>query len=110
MTTHDRHHTRFRPRPLHHTATSYVRYHGITAGGVLALTGWAIVALIQSSATVALLGLVPGVTAILATSYTAHTITRRAEPLVTPISDPRDNRGLPLLPARTAAPVRKIYW
>lgn len=86
-----------RPRPIQQAAGIYVRYVGITAGYTLAFAGWAILTLAEATPTVALLGLVPGLTGGLATAATAYHIIRRAEPLVTPLSDPRDSRGLPLL-------------
>lgn len=76
-----------------------------TVGGVLsALTGliaWAgtygFLTATQTGATSALIALVPGVLAAGGSVLTSFGVGKSSEPLVTPLSDPRDNAGAQLL-------------
>jgi hypothetical protein len=77
-----------------------------TVGGALsALTGlvawggtYGFLTATQTGATSALLALVPGVVAGIGAVLTSFGVGKSAEPLVTPVSDPRNNAGDPLRP------------
>lgn len=70
-------------------------------GGIV--TGLAGVGIITADQNTALQGLLVAITAVVggATSaLAAFGVKRQAEPLVTPLSDPRNNLGEPLVPAK----------
>lgn len=87
-----------RPRPLVDAATWVARVTGLVGTVVTALAGWGIVTAAQGDAVTGLLGAIPGVVTLVATVLAAFGVVRRAEPQVTPLSDPRDNQGQALRP------------
>jgi hypothetical protein len=82
-----------RPRPIHDASAQLVRWLGVAGSVVLGLVGWGVLTAAQGDAVVGLLGLIPGVVNAIATLLTAIGIRRRSEPLVTPLTDPRNNTG-----------------
>lgn len=95
-----------RPRPLMQKVRS--------VGGVLAaLTGlvawgttFGFLTEEQGAASAALLALVPGVIGAVGTVLTAFGVVKSGEPLVTPVSSPRDNEGNALRPSLSGQPKR----
>lgn len=84
-----------------------------TVGGAIAALGglvtWAgtfgLLSVEQTAASSALLALVPGVVASVVALLGSFGVAKAAEPLVTPLSDPRDDAGRPL--AVDAVPPRR---
>jgi hypothetical protein len=85
-----------RPRPIKVAADKLSKVLAVAGAFVTALAGWGILSVAQQDAVTGLLGAIPGVVTAVTTVLTAFSIVRRAEPLVTPMSDPRDNAGAPL--------------
>lgn len=88
-----------RPRPLKAEATQLVKLLGVSGSLALALVGWGVLTQVQGDAVVGLLGAIPGVVNAITTVLTAFGLVRRVEPLITPISSPRNNAGQDLVPA-----------
>lgn len=89
-----------RPRPLLDAAETVTRIQ-ITIGTLMTmLVGWGVVTLTQHDAVEGLVGLFPGVVQAVFGVLTAFGVVRRAEPLVTPVADPRDDAGRPLRPVQ----------
>lgn len=88
-----------RPRPLVDAATAVSNIVGITGGLVTMLVGWGTLTLAQGDAVTGLLGLIPGVVTVVTAVLAAFGVVHRAEPLVTPVSDPRNDAMVPLVPA-----------
>lgn len=84
-----------RPRPLADAAGLAVRVVGTLSALVTALAGAgiAVLSVEQASAVTALLGAVPGVVTLVGVALASFGIVKRAEPQVTPVADPMDNRG-----------------
>jgi len=89
-----------RPRPIKAAANGYGRWLGIIGGMVVALVTGGVLTAAQGEAVDGLLGLIPGVITTATTFLAAFGIVRKAEPKVTPLSDPRDDklRALVALP------------
>jgi hypothetical protein len=90
---------RQRPRPIKDAADeirSWLSFATLLVGG---LTGAGINLLTdeQASALTALLAAVPGIVGAVTVALTAFGIVRRSEPLVTPLADPMDASGAPLV-------------
>jgi uncharacterized BrkB/YihY/UPF0761 family membrane protein len=88
-----------RPRPLMEAAGVVSRITATVATVVTMLVGWGVVSLAQQDAIEGLLGAIPGLVTLISTILAAFGVARRAEPQVTPVSDPRDDLGTPLVPA-----------
>lgn len=86
-----------RPRPIKTVANELATVLGVAGAFVTALAGWGIVTATQQDAVTGLLGAIPGAVTAITTALTAFGIVRRAEPLVTPMSDPRTDSGAPLM-------------
>lgn len=87
-----------RPRPI---VAAFKTVGGAiaTLGSVAtALVGWGVLTAAEGDAIAGLLGAIPGVVTAVTVLLAAVGVTRRAEPQVTPLEDPRDNDGVPLLP------------
>lgn len=88
-----------RPRPLLDAASLTSRIVGTVGTLVTMAVGWGLVTAAQQDAVVGLLGLVPGLVTGITAVVSAFGVVRRAEPRVTPISDPVDDQGRSLRPA-----------
>jgi hypothetical protein len=77
-----------RPRPLVEAFRSVGSAVALISSVATALVGWGVMSAAQGDATVALLGAVPGVVTLVGSLLTAFGVISRAEPAVTPISDP----------------------
>lgn len=86
-----------RPRPIRDAATTLTKWLGVAGSLVLALIGWGVLSAVQGDAITGLLGVIPGVVNAVTTLLAAFGVVRRAEPLVTPMSDPRTDSGSPLM-------------
>lgn len=96
-----------RPRPLADAASTVSKIVG-TAGTLVAVTvGWGLLTAVQGDAVVGLLGAVPGVVTLVTSVLSAFGVVRRAEPSVTPVSDPRDDRLRPLVALESGGPARR---
>lgn len=87
-----------RPRPLREVAQKITKWVGIAGSLVTSLVGFGVVTATQGDAIEGLVGVIPGAFVAVATLLTAFGIVRQGEPLVTPSSDPRDDRGVRLVP------------
>ncbi len=87
-----------RPRPIKAAADQLTKMFGLAGSIITALVGWGILTAVQGDAVDGLLGAIPGVITAITTALTAFGIVKTAEPLVTPISDPRNEAGVPLSP------------
>lgn len=85
-----------RPRPLRDAAARLSKLLGVAGALVTALVGWGILTATQGDAVTGLLGAIPGIVTAVTSALTAFNIVRQAEPLVTPMSDPRDDTGTPM--------------
>lgn len=86
-----------RPRPIKAAADRLSKLLGVAGAFVTALVGWGVVTATQGDAVTGLLGAVPGVVTAVTAVLTAFGIVKRSEPLVTPVSDPRTDAGMPLM-------------
>jgi hypothetical protein len=86
---------RQRPRPIKDAADEIKAWLGFATLLVGGLAGAGVNLLTddQASALTALLAAIPGVVGAVTVALTAFGIVRRSEPLVTPLSDPRDASG-----------------
>jgi len=87
-----------RPEPLHDAATDVATTQGTWMGVVTALVSAGVITASTGQLITALLGLIPGILAIVATAIGAAGTARAARPKVTPVTDPRNNDGTPLVP------------
>lgn len=85
-----------RPRPVLEAANSVGTWIGTAGSLVTALAGWGLMTAAQGDAVQSLLGAIPGLITLVTTLLAAFGVVRRSEPLVTPLSDPRNDEGLPL--------------
>ncbi len=85
--------------PIKTAATELSKVLGVAGALVTALAGWGILTAVQADAVTGLLGAIPGVVTLVTAVLTAFGVVRRAEPLVTPLVDPRNDAGMPLAAA-----------
>lgn len=85
--------------PLRDIAGEATRWVGIVGALVTAAVGYGILTLAQGDAVVGLLGLIPGIVAAISNAVTAFQVAKRGAEVVTPVADPRDNTGAPLVRA-----------
>lgn len=88
-----------RPQPLQDVAVDATRIQGLWMGASTAIVSAGLISVTTSNLILALLGLIPGALALVATGLGACTVVTNGRPLVTPVADPRDNLGRVLLPA-----------
>lgn len=86
-----------RPRPIKAVAGRLSKVLATAGALITALVGWGVVTAAQGDAVTGLLGTIPGAITAVTTVLTAFGIVRRTESLVTPMSDPRTDAGLPLM-------------
>lgn len=77
-----------RPRPILDAFKSVGTAVALLSSVATSLVGWGVLSTAQGDATVALLGAIPGVVTLVGALLTAFGVLRRAEPQVTPNSDP----------------------
>lgn len=82
-----------RPTPLRDAAKSIGTIIGIIGGLVVTATTYGILSATQGNAIGALLAAIPGVIALVTALLASFGIVTKAEPLVTPVSAPRDDQG-----------------
>lgn len=85
--------------PLADIAVDVSRVQAMWVGASTAIVSGGVITLATSDAITALLGLIPGLLALAGTILGARQVAAVGEPLVTPVSDPRDNEGRKLVPA-----------
>lgn len=88
-----------RPTPLADAANDVTYLHSWWIGASAAVVSSGIITLSTGNLIAALLGLIPGLIALIGTIVGARVVVSTATPLVTPLSDPVDNLGRKLLPA-----------
>jgi hypothetical protein len=93
-----------RPQPLQDAANDATRIQGLWMGVSTAIVSAGLISATTSNLVLALLGLIPGALALVATMLGARAVVTNGTPLVTPVSDPRDDKDRPLLPAPIAPP------
>ncbi len=86
-----------RPRPLVEAAGWVTKVTGVLGSLVTMAVGYGLMAAVQGNALIALLGAIPGVITLVTTALAAFGLVRRAEPNVTPLVDPQDRHGRPLV-------------
>lgn len=97
-----------RPHPLQDIALDMSCSRGIWMGLLTALVSTGAISLSTSNALYSLVGILPGVLALLATALGAHGVANAGESKVTPISDPMtliDGRLVPLVPVVVPDPL-----
>lgn len=99
MSSQDERFSALRPAPLDEAASSVTRVIGTLSALVTALAGSGIALLNadQANALTALLGAAPGLVTLVAVALAAFGVRDRAKPQVTPVEDPRDHDGTPLV-------------
>ena len=85
-----------RPAPLRDAAAEVARWTALAGSIVTALVGYGVVGAALGDAVQGLLGLIPGVVTAVVAVWSAVATARRGEPMVTPVSDPRDAADRPL--------------
>lgn len=93
-----------RPQPLQDAADDATRIQGLWMGVSTAIVSAGLISATTSNLVLALLGLIPGALALVAAMLGAHAVVANGTPLVTPVADPRDDLGRPLVPAAPIAP------
>jgi hypothetical protein len=88
---------RTRPRPILEAFKSVGSAVALIGSIVTSLVGWGIISATQGDAVNGLLGAIPGVVALVTSLLSAFGVVKSAEPKVTPVSDPVDNSGRPLV-------------
>jgi hypothetical protein len=86
-----------RPQPVREAASAVSRVTGLFGSVLTALVGIGILTAVQGDALVALLGAIPGLITLATTVLAVFGVVRRAEPDVTPVADPRNRDGVPLI-------------
>jgi hypothetical protein len=97
-----------RPQPLQDAANDVTTAQGLWMGASTAIVSAGLISATTSNLIFALLGLIPGALALVATMLGAHIVVVNGTPLVTPVSDPRDGLGRLLLPAAPTAPLPPV--
>jgi hypothetical protein len=87
-----------RPTPVRDVAGTVATWAAGLGALVVSLTGFGILTAVQGDVLTGLLGAIPGVVAWISTAIAAFRVASKAQPLVTPISDPRANSGVRLIP------------
>lgn len=77
-----------RPRPILEAFKSVGSAVAFLSSVITAAVGWGVLTAAQGDASVALLGAIPGAVALVGALLTAFGVVKRAEPQVTPNSDP----------------------
>jgi hypothetical protein len=85
--------------PLRDIAGETARWVGIVGSLVTAAVGYGILTAVQGDAVTGLLGLLPGIVTGVANTVTAFRVAERGAQVVTPMIDPRDSDGTPLVRA-----------
>lgn len=93
-----------RPQPLADAAADVTKIQAPIVGLITALVSGGLIGLTTSHWIVALIGLVPGFLALLGTIVGAGQVVNVGAPLVTPLSDPRDDSGQLLVPVSLQPP------
>jgi hypothetical protein len=86
-----------RPRPLVTAAKSLSWWLGLTGALIVSGTSFGLITAQQGDAMTGLLGLIPGAVTGVLSVLSAFGVVRRGEPVVTPLSDPRDALLRPLV-------------
>jgi hypothetical protein len=87
-----------RPTPLRDAASAVQKGLGMIGALATAAAGYGIITAAQGDAVQGLLGAIPGVVALVSNFLVAFGIVNKAEPQVTPVSDPIDAAGNKLTP------------
>lgn len=98
-----------RPQPLQQVADDATRVQGLWTGISTAIVSAGLISLATNNLITAILGLIPGLLALIGTIFGVQAVATKGAPLVTPLSDPRDADGHPLVPAvPVPAPVEPV--
>jgi hypothetical protein len=88
----------FDRNPLRTVASAVAKATGLAAAAVTSIVGFGILTAVQGNALIGLLGIIPGLITAIGTAWAAFRTAARGEQHVTPLADPRDNDGTPLIP------------
>lgn len=92
-----------RPRPILDAFKSIGSAISLLGSMVTAFVGWGILTEVQGDALEGLLGAIPGLITLITSLLSAFGVVRRAEPLVTPMEDPRTDDGVRLVRSKLTA-------
>ena len=91
-----------RPRPLFDALRTVGMAVALAGSVVVSLVGWGVLTAAQGDALSGLLGVIPGLIALVTAFLAAFGVVRKAEPAVTPVADPAveiDGALIALVPA-----------
>lgn len=88
---------RTRPRPIMDAFKSVGTAVAFIGSVVTSLVGWGVLSATQGDAVNGLLGAIPGAVGLVTALLSAFGVVKSAEPKVTPVDDPRNNAGQPLV-------------
>lgn len=88
---------RSRPRPIRDAFRSVGTAVALLGSVVTSLVGWGVITATQGDAVNGLLGAIPGVVALVTALLSAFGVVRAAEPKVTPLEDPVNDKGQALV-------------
>src|SRR5687768_4722394 len=88
---------RRRPRPILDAFKSVGSAIAFAGSVVTSLVGWGVLSATQGDAVNGLLGAIPGAVALVTALLSAFGVAKAAEPKVTPVEDPMNNAGQPLV-------------
>lgn len=87
-----------RPTPVRDVAGKVATWTAGLGALVASLVGFGILTVVQGDALTGLLGAIPGIVTWVASAVAAFRVASKAQPLVTPVADPRTNAGVRLIP------------
>lgn len=87
-----------RPTPVRDVAGTVATWTAGLGALVVSLVGFGVFTAVQGDALTGLLGAIPGVVAWASSAVAAFRVAGKAQPLVTPVADPRTNAGVRLIP------------
>jgi hypothetical protein len=89
-----------RPTPVRDVAGQVATWTAGLGALVVSLVGFGVFTAVQGDAVTGLLGAIPGLVTWVMTALAAFRVAVKAQPLVTPVSDPRTDGGVRLIPER----------
>lgn len=87
-----------RPTPVRDVAGKVATWTAGLGALVVSLVGFGVLTAVQGDALTGLLGAIPGLVTWVVSAVAAFRVAKQATPLVTPMSDPRTDGGLRLVP------------
>jgi uncharacterized membrane protein YuzA (DUF378 family) len=88
-----------RPTPVRDAAAGVAKVTAVIGALITSLVGFGVLQAVQGDAVTSLLGAIPGLVTLVTAALGAFRVAAKAQPLVTPVSDPQNNAGVRLVPA-----------